>query len=102
VSKHSNFFQSGRCTLTDGLKVLSGVCDYVSRKRDELRRLYIRRGTHSQDGIHCFDTFLPRVRIAAYLLHHLMFTYDGAGTHILTGYLLRKVYYNVLTHVIAC
>jgi hypothetical protein len=33
-------FQSQGCTLTDGLKVLSGVGDYVSRKCDGLRRFY--------------------------------------------------------------
>ena len=64
--KHSIFFQLSYCTLTSGLKVLSGVGDYVSRKWDELRRLSTGRGALSQDGIHCFDTFLPRVRIAIY------------------------------------
>jgi hypothetical protein len=99
MSKHSIFFQSRRCTLADGLKTVSGVCGYVSRKQDELRKLSTGHGTHSQDGIHCFD---KDRRILEYLLPHLMFTYDGAGTHILMDYLLRKVYYNVLTHVITC
>jgi hypothetical protein len=66
MSKHSIFFQLRRGTLTGSLKVLSGVGGYVSRKPDELRRLSIERGALSQDGIHRFDAFLPRVRVTIY------------------------------------
>jgi len=82
-------------------QVFSGVGDYVSRNATNYGGCLSGGATYSQDGIHCFDTFLPRVRIV-HLLCHLMLTYYGAGTDIPTGYLLRKVYYNVWHKWLTC